>query len=309
MISKTSKIYLAGHTGLIGSAVLRELVNQGFKNILVKTRKELDLTNQEIVNAFFRKERPDYVILAAAKVGGIKANITYPADFIYENLAIQNNVVWSSYKYQVKKLIYLACGCAYPTKAKQPIKEESLLTGVPEPTNEGFAIAKIAGIKLCEKISQQYNKLFISCIPANTYGIGDHYDNERSHVISALIKKFHLAKISKLPRVEIWGSGNALREFIYVDDIARAIIILLNKYAEKTFINIGSGEEISIKELASLLKKIIGYQGEIVFDKAKPDGMMRRLLDTSKIRRLGFKPQVSLENGLKKAYSYYLENI
>lgn len=306
-MDKNSKIYIAGYTGLIGSALLRKYRKGGYHNIIVKTHQELNLTNQKKVDTFFKKEQPEYVIIAAAKVGGIKANMTYPVEFMYENLTIQNNLIWSALKHNVKKLLYLSCDCAYPTQSKQPIKEEYLLTGVPEPTNEGFALAKIAGIKLCEKIYIEYGKNFISCIPANTYGVGDHFDEERSHVIPALIKKFHQAKINHLPSVTLWGTGKAQREFIYVDDLSEAIFLLMEKYNNSSqFINIGTGEEISIKDLAFLIKKIVGYKGEIMFDKTKPDGMLRRLLDSSNIKKIGFRPKLSLQEGIKKTYQYFL---
>ncbi len=305
-MDKNSKIYIAGYTGLIGSALLRKYRKRGYHNLIVKTHQELNLTNQKKVDTFFKKEQPEYVIIAAAKVGGIKANMTYPVEFMYENLTIQNNLIWSALKHNVKKLFYLSCDCAYPTQSKQPIKEEYLLTGVPEPTNEGFALAKIAGIKLCEKIYLEYGKNFISCIPANTYGVGDHFDEERSHVIPALVKRFHQAKINHLPSVTLWGTGKAQREFIYVDDLSEAIFLLMEKYNSSQFINIGTGEEISIKDLAFLIKKIVGFKGEIMFDKTKPDGMLRRLLDSSNIKKIGFRPKLSLQEGIKKTYQYFL---
>lgn len=305
-MDKNSKIYIAGHTGLVGSALLRKYRKEGYRNLIVKTHQALDLTNQKKVDTFFRKEQPEYVIIAAAKVGGIKANITFPVEFMYENLAIQNNLIWSALKHNVKKLLYISCDCSYPTHSKQPIREEYLLTGVPEPTNEGFALAKIAGIKLCEKIYIEYGKKFISCIPANTYGVGDHFDEERSHVIPALIKRFHHAKINHLPSVTLWGTGKVLREFIYVDDLSEAIFLLMEKYNNSQFINIGAGEEINIKDLAFLIKKIVGFKGEIMFDKTKPDGMLRRLLDSSSIMKIGFKPKLSLQKGIKKTYQYFL---
>lgn len=305
-MDKNSKIYIAGVTGLIGSAILRKYRKEGYQNLIVKTHPGLNLTNQKKVDTFFKKEQPEYVIIAAAKVGGIKANMTYPFEFMYENLVIQNNLIWSALKYSVKKLLYISCDCAYPTQSKQPIKEEYLLTGVPEPTNEGFALAKIAGIKLCEKIYIEYGKNFISCIPANTYGVGDHFDEERSHVIPALIKRFHQAKINHLSSVTLWGTGKAQREFIYVDDLSEAIFLLMEQYNSSQFINIGTEEEISIKDLAFLIKKIVGFKGEIMFDKTKPDGMLRRLLDSSKYKEIGFRPKLSLQEGIKKTYQYFL---
>lgn len=305
-MDKNSKIYIAGHTGLVGSALLRKYRKEGYRNLIVKTHQALDLTNQKKVSNFFKKEQPEYVIIAAAKVGGIRANMTYPFEFMYENLAIQNNLIWSALKYNVKKLLYISCDCAYPTRSKQPIKEEYLLTGVPEPTNEGFAIAKIAGIKLCAKIYIEYGKNFISCIPANTYGVGDHFDEERSHVIPALIKRFHQAKINHLASVTLWGTGKAQREFIYVGDLVEAVFLLMEKYNSSQFVNIGTGEEISIKDLAFLIKQIVGFKGEIMFDKTKPDGMLRRLLDSSNIKKIGFRPKLSLREGIKKTYQYFL---
>lgn len=305
-MDKNSKVYIAGHTGLIGSALLRKYRKEGYHNLIVKTHQWLNLTDQKKVDIFFKKEQPEYVIIAAAKVGGIKANMTYPFEFMYENLVIQNNLIWSALKHNVKKLLYISCDCAYPTKSKQPIKEEYLLTGVPEPTNEGFAIAKIAGIKLCEKIYIEYGKNFISCVPANTYGVYDHFDEERSHVIPALIKRFHQAKINHLPSVTLWGTGKAQREFIYVDDLSEAIFTLLEKYNSSQFINIGSGEKIRIKDLALLIKKIVGFKGEIMFDKTKPDGMLRRLLDSSNMKKIGFRSKISLQEGIKKTYQYFL---
>src|SRR3989344_1073448 len=258
-MDKNSRIYIAGHRGLIGSAILRKYKKIGFRNFLVKTRKDLDLMNQRKVEKFFLEEKPEYVIIAAGKIGGIKANMAYPAEFIYENVTVQNNIIWSSFKTNVKKLLYISCGCAYPTNSPQPIKETYLLKNIPEPTNEGFALAKILGIKLCEKINLEYKKNFISCIPANTFGLNDHYDESRSHVISALIKKFHKAKVENLPSVRIWGTGIAKREFIYVDDLADSIYLLMQKYNSAKFINIGGKEEISIKKLAVLIKKIVEY--------------------------------------------------
>jgi GDP-L-fucose synthase len=304
---KSSRIYIAGHEGLVGSAVLRKLKTQGYVNLIYKPRAELDLMDQKGVENLFIKKKPEYVIIAAAKVGGIKANMTYPFEFMQENLAIQNNIILAAIKYNVKKLLYISCGCAYPTQSNQPIKEEYLLTGIPEPTNEGFALAKIVGIKLCEKIYTEFKKDFISCIPANTYGVGDHFEEERSHVIPALIKKFHYAKINKLPTVTIWGTGIARREFIYNDDLAEAILFLLKNYSSKEVINIGSGEDVSIKTLATHIKNTVGYQGKIIFDSSKPNGMLKRILDSSKIKKMGFKPKITLEEGLKRTYQHYLQ--
>lgn len=307
-MDKKSKIYIAGHTGLIGSAIVRKYKQNGYLNLILKSRQELNLTNQNEVESFFIAEKPEFVIVSAAKVGGIKANMIYPFDFMYENLAIQNNIIRSSLKHGVKKLLYISCGCAYPTKAKTPIKEESLLTNIPEPTNEGFALAKIVGIKLCEKIFTQYNKSFISCIPANAYGINDHFEAERSHVVPAMIKKFHLAKVNNLESVTLWGTGRAEREFIYVDDLAEGILFLMDNYNMKEVINIGSGQDISIEELAFLVKEIVRYKGKILFDDTKPDGMMKRILDSSKIKKMGFGAKTSMKEGLRKSYLYFLKN-
>ncbi len=306
-INKNSKIYIAGHTGLVGSAIIRKYQKEGYKKLLIRTRKELDLTNQNDVEKFLGREKPQYVIVAAARVGGIRANICSPSEFLWDNLMIQNNIIWSSFKHNVKKLLFISCGCAYPYQAPSPMKEEFILTGSPEPTNEGFAVAKIAGMKLCEKINSQYHKNFISCIPANTYGINDPFDEERSHVIPALIKKFHQAKINKLTSATLWGSGRAQREFIYVDDLAEAIYLLMEEYSHPETINIGSGEDITISQLANLVKNIVGYDGKILYDKTKPDGMPRRILDSTKINKMGFTCKISLNNGLKKTYEYFLK--
>lgn len=304
-----AKIYLAGHEGLAGSAILKNLKTKGFRNITTASKKHLDLTNQKEVESFFRDKKPDYVIHAAGRVGGIKANVTYPAEFLYENIMIAGNVIWSAYKNNVKKLLYISCGCAYPTKSAQPIKEEYLLTGVPEPTNEGFALAKITGIKLCQTIAKEYKRNFISCIPANTYGENDHYDEMRSHVISALMKRFHEAKIKQLPEVTMWGTGAAVREFIFSEDLAEAVLFLMEKYDDPDLINIGGYEEVAMKELAQIIQKVVGYEGKIKYDTTKPDGMLRRSLDASKIKKLGFRPKTPLKTGLKRSYEFYLKNI
>ncbi len=306
-MNKKSRLYIAGHEGLIGSAILRKYIYEGFSGLLVRKKQELNLIQQNEVERFFKENKPEYVIIAAAKVGGIKANMDYPSEFLYENLMIQNNLIWSSFKHGVKKLLYISCGCAYPTNSDQPMREKFLLTGLPEATNEGFAIAKIAGIKLCEKINLQYKKDFISCIPANTYGPHDDFNPTASHVIPALIRKMHIAKTEGLPEVELWGTGGALREFVYIDDLADAIYLLMNKYEESEVINIGMGEEISIIELSRLIQKIVGFKGRIKFDVTKPDGMKRRFLDSSKIKKFGFKPAVSLYEGIKKTYDYFLK--
>lgn len=306
MIPKSGKIYIAGHGGLVGSALVRKYLNEGYKKLILKTRKELDLTNQVDVFNFFKTYQPEYVIIAAARVGGILPNMTYPADFMYETVQIQNNILWAALRHKVKKLLYISCGCAYPTKAKQPIKEEYLLTGVPEKTNEGFALAKISGIKLAEKIFVQYKRTFISCIPTNSYGFGDHFGPERSHVIPALIKRFYNSRLNNDSSVTLWGTGSARREFLYVDDLAEALFLLMNSYSEPECINVGSGETVSIKELSQIIKEVVGYTGKILFDRTKPDGMKIRMLDSSKIKKMGFKPSVSLREGIKKTFDYYL---
>jgi len=308
-MDKVAKIFLAGHTGLVGSSILRKLKENQYTNIIVSTHQQLDLRQQSLVEDFFREKKPQYVILSAALVGGIRANITNPTEFLYDNLMIQNNVIYSSYKNNVEKLLFVACGCAYPTNAPQPMKEEYLLTGLPEPTNEGFALSKLTGIKLCEKIFDQYKRCFISCIPANTYGPNDHFDQFKSHVIPGLIKKVFLAKRQNLKQVDVWGTGKAIREFIYVDDLAEAILLLMNKYHKREVINIGSGQEITIKDLVFLIKEIVGYKGKIIFDKTKPDGMKRRFLNSSKLQDLGFTAKTDLKNGLKKTYDYFLQEI
>ena len=313
-MDKNSRIYIAGHRGLIGSAILRKYKKIGFRNFLVKTRKELDLMNQRKVEKFFLEEKPEYVMIAAGKIGGIKANMAYPAEFIYENVTVQNNIIWSSFKTNVKKLLYISCGCAYPTNSPQPIKETYLLKNIPEPTNEGFALAKILGIKLCEKINLEYKKNFISCIPANTFGLNDHYDESRSHVISALIKKFHKAKVENLPSVRIWGTGIAKREFIYVDDVADASVFLMDNFNPSkeevgrgdVLINVGTGVDYSIAELADVVRTAVGYKGKIVWDTSKPNGMPRKLLDSSRLRAMGWRAKVHILDGIRRTYQWYL---
>ncbi|MCK4554134.1 GDP-L-fucose synthase [Candidatus Parcubacteria bacterium] len=308
-MNKNSKIYIVGHTGMVGSAVLRKFKKENFSNIILTMRKELNLLDQKAVELFFKKEKPEYVILSAARVGGIKANMAYPADFLYENLQIQNNIIWSAYRNNVKKLLFLGSSCIYPRNCPQPMKEEYFLDGKLEPTNEGYALAKIVGIKLCEKIYEQYGKEFISCMPTNIYGENDNFDPELSHVIPALIRRMHEAKINNLKKVVIWGSGNSRREFLHVDDLADAIFWLMKNYKEKQFLNIGAGEDVSIKELALIIKNVIGYNGELAFDAAKPDGMPRKLLDVSKMDNLGWRYQISLKQGLKKTYEWFLKTV
>ena len=317
-MEKESKIYIAGHRGLVGSAIVRCLKANGYNNLVFRTHAELDLISQQAVNDFFSKEKPDYVILAAAKVGGIQANNTYRADFIYDNIMIQTNVIHAAYVNRVTKLLFLGSSCIYPKFAEQPIKEDSLLTGFLEPSNEPYAIAKIAGIKMCESYNRQYGTCFISAMPTNMYGPGDNYDLENSHVLPALIRKIHEAKENGSKIVEIWGSGTPLREFLYSDDLAKACLFLLENcqvndltYFDEegscnSHINVGSSKEISIKDLAQLIKKVIGYEGEFVFNTSKPDGTPRKLMDSAKLTKLGWKPEIELEEGIAKAYQDFL---
>lgn len=301
-MEKDSKIYVAGHTGMVGSALVRKLRQKGFRNIVLRSSSELDLTQQLEVQNFFNEEKPDYVFLAAAKVGGIMANNTYRGQFLYENLMIQNNVIHQSYVHGVKKLLFLASSCIYPKRSPQPIKEEYLLRGKLEPTNEPYAIAKIAGLKMCENYNLQYGCDFISVMPTNLYGPNDNYDLETAHVLPALLRKFHEAKILEKPSVEVWGTGAPKREFLHVDDLAEACQHLMQTYSGNISVNIGTGEDISIKDLAELIKKITGYSGEISWDTTKPDGTPRKLLDVSLIHSLGWKHRIELEEGLRKVY-------
>lgn len=303
-MNKNSLIYVPGNRGLVGSAIIRCLKKEGYKNILTATRKELNLTDIKKTELFFKKHRPEYVFLCAAKVGGIFANNTYPADFIYQNLTIQTNVIEISYKYGVKRLLFLGCACIYPKICPQPIKEDILLSGYIEPTNEPYAIAKIAGIKMCQAYNRQYGTSFISVIGANVYGIGDDF-TEGGHVIASLIRKFHESKMKGLDRVVIWGTGKPKREFLYVDDMACACIFLVNKYQNNEPINVGVGGDTSIKEIAELIKKIVGFKGRIIYDRSKPDGIPKRLLDISKVSALGWKHKIGLEEGLKLTYNWY----
>ena len=302
ILEKDAKVYIAGHRGMVGSAIKREFEARGFNNLLLRTSSELDLRNQQQVTGLFEKEKPDYVVLAAAKVGGIIANNTYRADFLYDNLMIQNNVIHHSYIHGVKKLLFLGSSCIYPKLAPQPLKEEYLLTGLLEPTNEPYAIAKIAGIKLCEAYHDQYGSRFISVMPTNLYGLNDNYHPENSHVLPALIRRFHEAKEKGLPNVTIWGSGTPKREFLFADDLAKACVFLMENYHEREFINIGSGEDLSILELANKIQRIVGYQGEILLDTTKPDGTPRKLMDISKLSALGWTPITSLDEGIRIAY-------
>ena len=307
MISKEHKIYVAGHRGMVGSAIVRKLEAQGFNKILTRTSKELDLRDQSAVNEFFESEKPDVVVLAAAKVGGIVANNTYRAEFLYDNLAIQNNVIHSAYKNDVRKLLFLGSSCIYPKLAPQPLTEDALLTGELEPTNEPYAIAKIAGIKMCEAYRDQYGVNYISAMPTNLYGPNDNYHPQNSHVLPALLRKFHEAKINNNPSVEIWGTGSPLREFLHVDDLAEACVFLLNNYDEKSFVNVGVGEDISIKDLALLIKDIVGYDGDLVFDTTKPDGTPRKLMSVKRINDLGWKSKISLREGITSVYNLVLK--
>jgi GDP-L-fucose synthase len=306
-MEKSSKIYIAGHRGMVGSAIHRKLISEGYTNIITRTSKELDLRNQVLVDAFFQTEQPEYVFLAAAKVGGIMANNTYRADFLYENLQLQNNVIHAAYVNKVKKLMFLGSSCIYPKLAPQPLKEEYLLTGTLEPTNEPYAIAKIAGIKMCEAYRAQYGCNFISVMPTNLYGINDNYHPENSHVLPALIRRFHEAKVNNADHVEIWGTGSPLREFMYSDDLADACYFLMMNYNEPDFINIGTGHDLSIKDLADLIKHVLGYEGAITFDTSKPDGTPRKLMDVCKLHSLGWKHRVELAEGIEMAYEDFLK--
>lgn len=305
-MEKNSKIFVAGHRGMVGSAIYRKLQKEGYQNIITRTSKELDLRDQQAVAEFFALEKPDYVFLAAAKVGGIIANNTYRADFLYENLAIQNNVIHQSYINGVKKLMFLGSSCIYPKLAPQPLKEEYLLTGLLEPTNEPYAIAKIAGIKMCDAYRDQYGCNFVSVMPTNLYGYNDNYHPENSHVLPALIRKFDEAKNNGSKEVIIWGTGSPMREFLFADDLADACYFLMENYNEPNLINIGTGEDLTIKDLALAVKKTVGFEGELVFDISKPDGTPRKLMDVSKLHNLGWRHQIELEEGLKLAYQDYL---
>lgn len=307
-MNKNSKIYVAGHRGLVGSAIVRNLEEKGFNNIICRTHKELDLTNQNEVRRFFEEERPEYVFLAAAKVGGIHANNTYPADFIYENLMIQNNVIKAAHDFEVKKLLFLGSTCIYPKMAPQPIKEDYLLTGSLEETNEAYAVAKIAGLEMCKFFKRQYGDNFISCMPTNLYGPNDNFDLKNSHVLPALIRKFHEAKVNNSEVVEVWGTGKPLREFLYVDDMADACVFLMENYDGEQHVNIGTGVEVSIRELAETVKEVVGFAGELVFNTDMPDGTPRKLTTVDKLNGLGWKHKVDLNNGITMAYEWFLEN-
>jgi len=315
-MNKTDKIYVAGHRGLVGSAIVRQLKSRGFTNLLMRTHKELDLTSQAQVQNFLQKEKPDYVILAAAKVGGIHANNTYPADFIYQNMMIEANVINSAYENKVKRLLFLGSTCIYPKAVKQPMREDALLTDVLEPTNEPYALAKIAGIKLCESYNRQHGTDFRSVMPTNLYGINDNFHSENSHVIPALMRRFHEAKINNDTEVVIWGTGKAMREFLYVDDMAQASLFVLN-LDEETYqantkpmlshINVGTGKDVTIREMAETMKEVVGFKGTLSFDATKPDGASRKLIDVSRLSNMGWNYSVDLKDGLSKTYQWYLE--
>ncbi len=302
-MNKHDKIYIAGHRGMVGSAIVRKLKLEGFNNIITRTSKELDLRNQQAVNDFFIAEKPEYVVLAAAKVGGIVANNTYRAEFIYDNLMMEANVIHTAYLNNITKLLFLGSSCIYPKHAPQPLKEEYLLQGYLEPTNQPYAVAKIAGIELCDSYRSQYGCNFISAMPTNLYGPNDNYDLEKSHVLPALLRKFITAKKNAVTTVELWGTGTPKREFLHVDDLADACYFLLENYSEKGLVNIGCGEDVTILELAEIIKKTVGFDGEIVFDTTKPDGTMRKLMDISKIKSFGWQPSISLEDGIASVYN------
>lgn len=308
-MKKSAKIFVAGgQSGLVGTAIIRSLKTQGFTNIIVKTRKQVDLLNQKQVDLFFQKEKPEYVFLAAAKVGGIWANKTQKADFIYDNLTIQNNIIYNAWKYKVKKLLFLGSSCIYPKLAPQPIKESYFMTGPLEETNDAYAVAKIAGIKMCQSFNDQYKTNFISVMPTNLYGPNDNFDLQSAHVLPSLIRRFHEAKIGNKKEVVLWGSGNAYREFLYVDDMADASVYLMQHYDSSDIINIGTGKDLKIRELAQLVKKTVGYTGKIVWDTSKPDGTPKKQLDVSKLFCLGWQPKIQLQEGIKKEYEWFLHN-
>lgn len=305
MIPKQARIYIAGHSGLVGSVVMNKFKKEGYVNLITQIHKDLDLIDTSSVKKLFKAERPEYVIVAAARVGGIKANTTYPAEFLYENLMIQNNLIWTSHLNGVKKLLFLLSSCIYPRESLQPMKEEYILTNKLEPTNEGYAIAKIAGLKLCEYICKEFGKNFISAMPATIYGPNDNFDPESSHVLPALIKKFVVAKLKGLKSISVWGSGKIRREFMYVDDLADALFFLMQNYNNPQFINVGTGTDITIKQLVGLIKEIIGFEGEVIFDTTHPDGMPRKLVDSSRISALGWKARISLRKGLEYTIDWY----
>ena len=307
-MNKDSKIYVAGHRGLVGSAIVLALQGRGFNNLVLKTHQELELLDQSAVKKFFEQEKPEYVFLAAAKVGGIMANKTFPADFIYKNLVIQTNIIHNAYLNKVKKLLFLGSSCIYPKLAPQPLKEKYLLTGDLEPTNKPYSLAKIAGIVMCQSYNEQYGTNFISLMPTNLYGPNDNFDLENSHVMPAMVRKFHEAKIAEKPSVTLWGTGSAQREFLYVDDLAKASLFLMENYHDSAIINVGTGEDVTIKELAEKVRVVVGYEGEIVWDTTKPDGTPKKLLDVSKLHTLGWKHTIQLDYGIATTYTWYKEN-
>lgn len=304
-MNKNSKIFVAGHRGLVGSAIVRALQKDGFTNLVLKTHNELDLTNQSAVEDFFTKEQPEYVFLSAAKVGGIMANKTFPSDFIYNNLTIQTNIIQGAYTHKVKKLLFLGSSCIYPKLCPQPIKEEYLLTSELEPSNKAYAVAKIAGIIMCQSYNEQHGTNFISLMPTNLYGINDNFDLENSHVLPAMIRKFHEAKAVGSPNVTLWGTGSAMREFLHVDDLAEASLFLMEHYNDSSIVNVGTGEDVTTKELAEKIKEVVGYEGKIVWDTTKPDGTPRKLLDVSKLHSLGWKHKISLGAGIESVYEWF----
>jgi len=308
-MKSNSKIYVAGHNGMVGSAIWRSLLSKGYDNLMGASSRDLDLKDQQKVNNFFEITNPEYVVVAAAKVGGIVANSTYPAEFIYNNLQIQNNLIESSRRYGVKKLLFLGSSCIYPKYAPQPIREEHLLTGTLEPTNEWYALAKIAGIKMCQAYRKQYGCNFISAMPCNLYGERDNFDLNTSHVLPALIRKFHEAKVYNKPQVVCWGTGTPMREFLYVDDLADACVFLLESYDEDQHINVGFGEDITIKQAVETVRDVVGYEGEIVWDTTKPDGTPRKIMDSTRIQNMGWKPKVQLREGLEKTYYWFKNSV
>lgn len=308
-MDKHAKIYIAGHTGLVGSAIIRELKRQGFSNLCVKPHSDLDLRSQADTEAFLVEEKPDYVFMAAATVGGVVINDRHPARFFYDNLSMTQNVIHGAYLAGVKKLLYMGSSCIYPKFARQPIREDSLLTGALEHTNEAYAIAKIAGVKMCEFYNREYGTDFISCMPCNAYGPGDDFSPEGSHVVPALLRKFHDAKVNGLPEVVMWGTGTPIREFIYIDDIAKAVVFLMENYSGDETVNVGTGTEYTIRELAEIIRDVVGYDGEIINDTSKPDGTPRKLVDASRILSMGWKPETSFEDGIRITYADYVKNI
>lgn len=304
----SDRIYVAGHTGMVGSSIVRHLRKSGYNNLLLRTHSELDLTNQQATKCFFEQERPDYVFIAAAKVGGIQANNAFPADFLYVNLMINANIIYAAHEVGVKKLLALGSSCIYPKFAEQPIREDALLDGKPEPTNEGYAIAKISAMELVKCFHRQYNDPFISCMPTNIYGENDNFDLQGSHVIPAMIRKFHTAKMEGADSVTLWGTGSPKREFLYVDDLADACVFLMENYDEEGHINVGSGEEVSMKELAEGIASVVDFHGELIYDTEKPDGAPRRLVDSTRIHELGWQHKVALRDGIERSYQYFLEN-